>query len=132
MLLKINAHAISECAATGSVGVSPAACRSVFIIKTLNIINFLCSSDYIYYFCRYISKNLLTHEYTAVRHIINKLPWENILKYGGNIQILLVCVDHADTCQGRLPTYRCVGYCHSYDSQCLVSSALFPTVFRKE
>ena len=51
MLLKINAHAISECAATGSVGVSPAACRSVFIIKTLNNINFLCISEYIYYFC---------------------------------------------------------------------------------
>ena len=51
MFLKINAHAISECAATGSVGVSPAACRSVFIIKTLNNINFLCISEYIYYFC---------------------------------------------------------------------------------
>ena len=51
MFLKINAHAISECAAPGSVGVSPAACRSVFIIKTLNNINFLCISEYIYYFC---------------------------------------------------------------------------------
>ena len=73
--------------------------------KNLNNINFLCISEYIYYFCRYISKNRLPHEYTAVRHIINKSPWENILKYGGYIQILLVCIHYADTCQRGLPSY---------------------------
>ena len=49
--------------------------------------------------------NRYTNEYTSIRHIINKSPWENILKYGGHIQILLVCIHYADTCQRGLPSY---------------------------
>ena len=49
---------------------------------------------------------------TTIRHTDHEPAWEDFLKYGGDIQILLVCVDYANTCEiGQTENQR-VGYCH--------------------
>ena len=49
---------------------------------------------------------------TAIRHTDHEPTWEDFLKYGGDIQILLVCIDYADTCEIGQSENQRVGYCH--------------------
>ena len=49
---------------------------------------------------------------TTIRHTDHQSAWENLLKHDGDIQILLVCIDYADTCEIGQPENQRVGYCH--------------------
>ena len=49
---------------------------------------------------------------TAIRHTDHEPAWEDFLKYGGDVQILLVCIDFANSCEIGQPENQCVGYCN--------------------